>query len=277
MAESNNVKLGAYCSIALHAAVALAAIVAVFVKTVLKTDEQPQPPVVFDMVEPSPQPEPEPAPAPAPQETQITQPKIEEIEKLDIPEPQPEPEPAPEPEPEPAPAPEPEPAPAPQPKPAPKPNPTPKPKQQKRISYKDFLKKNPEKRNPKPQRQRTTQRKVKVGSVKSSFSNINQIANISASATTGAAMKNELAAYAQYIHSMAKRNWVPPQDLYEELETEISFVVSKSGVISAFRIIRSSGNSAFDNSVATTFKSISLMPPPDKQQHTITLTFSSVD
>ena len=259
MAESNNVKLGAYCSIALHAAVALAAIVAVFVKTVLKTDEHSQPPVVFDMVEPSPQPEPEPAPAPAPQETQITQPKIEEIEKLDIPEPQPEPEPAP----------------APQPKPAPKPNPTQKPKQQ--ISYKDFLKKNPEKRNSKHQRQRTTPRKVKVGSVKASFSNINQIANISASATTGAAMKNELAAYAQYIHSMAKRNWVPPQDLYEELETEISFVVSKSGVISAFRIIRSSGNSAFDNSVATTFKSISLMPPPDKQQHTITLTFSSVD
>ena len=244
MAESNNVKLGAYCSIALHAAVALAAIVAVFVKTVLKTDEHPQQPVVFDMVEPSPQPEPEPAP---------------------------------EPEPEPAPAPEPEPAPAPQPKPAPKPNPTPKPKQQKRISYKDFLKKNPEKRNSNPQRQRTTPRKVKVGSVKASFSNINRIANISASATTGAAMKNELAAYAQYIHSMAKRNWVPPQDLYEELETEISFVVSKSGVISAFRIIRSSGNSAFDNSVATTFKSISLMPPPDKQQHTITLTFSSVD
>lgn len=259
MAESNNVKLGAYCSIALHAAVALAAIVAVFVKTVLKTDEQPQPPVVFEIVEPSPQPA--PAPVPIPQETQITQPKIEEIKKLDIPEPQPEPEPAPEPEPE----------------PAPKPNPTPKPKQQKRISYKDFLKKNPEKRNSKHQRQRTTPRKVNVGSVKASFSNINQIANISASATTGAAMKNELAAYAQYIHSMAKRNWVPPQDLYEELETEISFVVSKSGVISAFRIIRSSGNSAFDNSVATTFKSISLMPPPDKQQHTITLTFSSVD
>ncbi len=265
MAESNNAKLGAYCSIALHAAVALAAIVAVFVKTVLKTDEQSQPPVVFVMVEPSPQPE--PAPAPIPQETQITQPKIEEIKKLEIPEPQPEPEPAPEPEPEPAPA--------PQPKPAPKPNPTPKPKQQ--ISYEDFLKKNPEKRNPKPQRQRTTSRKVNVGSVKASFPNINQIANISASATTGAAMKNKLAAYAQYIHSMAKRNWVPPQDLYEELETEISFVVSKSGVISAFRIIRSSGNSAFDNSVATTFKSISLMPPPDKQQHTITLTFSSVD
>ena len=267
MAESNNVKLGAYCSIALHAAVALAAIVAIFVKTVLKTDEQSQPPVVFEIVEPSPQPAPEPAPAPAPQETQITQPKIEEIKKLDIPEPQPEPEPAPEPEPEPAPA--------PKPKPAPKPNPTPKPKQQ--ISYEDFLKKNPEKRNPKPQRQRTTPRKVKVESVKANVSNINQIANISASATTGAAMKNKLAAYAQYIHSMAKRNWVPPQDLYEELETEISFVVSKSGVISAFRIIRSSGNSAFDNSVAITFKSISLMPPPDKQQHTITLTFSSVD
>jgi len=261
MAESNNAKLGAYCSIALHAAVALAAIVAVFVKTVLKTDEQPQPPVVFVMVEPSPQPE--PAPAPAPKETQITQPKIEEIEKLEIPEPQPEPEPAPEPEPEPA--------------PAPKPNPTPKPKPQKKVSYEDFLKKNPEKRNAKPQRQRTTPRKVKVGSVKANFSNINRIANISASATTGAAMKNELAAYAQYIHSMAKRNWVPPQDLYEELETEISFAVSKNGVISSFRIIRSSGNSAFDNSVATTFKSISLMPPPDKQQHTITLTFSSAD
>ena len=208
----------------------------------------------------------------------------EEPPKEEAPEPVQEPEPAPvqeEPKEEPAPAPEPvkepEPAPAPKPTPAPKPNPTPKPKPQEKVSYEDFLKKNPEKRNPKPQRQRTTPRKVKVGSVKANFSNINRIANISASATTGAAMKNELAAYAQYIHSMAKRNWVPPQDLYEELETEISFAVSKNGVISSFRIIKSSGNSAFDNSVATTFKSISLMPPPDKQQHTITLTFSSAD
>lgn len=262
MKEESHTKLGAYCSIALHATVALAAIVSIFAKAVFKSDEPPPPPVVFDMVEPASEPAPAPA-APTPAPTEIEQPKIEKIEKLQLPEPEPEPEPDPIPEPKPAP----------EPKPVPKPNPTPKPKPQKKVSYEEFLKKNPDKRNAKPSKPRTTTRKVTVGKVSANFSNIDSLAKISASATTGAAMKNELAAYTQYINLTAKRNWVSPQDVYEPLEAEISFKVSKNGVISDVRILKSSGNAAFDNSVVATFRAISLMPPPDRQPHTVTLTF----
>lgn len=256
MEEGSHTKLGAYCSIALHATVALAAVVSVFAKAVFKSDEPPPPPVVFDMVEPAPEPAPAPA-APAPAATEIEQPKIEKIEKLKLPEPEPEPETTPEP----APAPE------------PKPNHAPKPKPQKKVSYEEFLKKNPGKRNAKPSKPRTTTRKVAVGKVYANFSNLDSLAKISASATTGAAMKNELAAYTQYINLTAKRNWVSPQDVYEPLEAEISFKISKHGAVSDVRILKSSGNAAFDNSVIATFRAISLMPPPDKQPHTVTLAF----
>ena len=112
-----------------------------------------------------------------------------------------------------------------------------------------------------------------MGKVYANSSNLDSLVKISASATTGAAMKNELAAYTQYINMTAKRNWVSPQDVYDPLEAEISFKISKHGAISDVRILKSSGNAAFDNSVVATFKTISLMPPPDKQPHTVTLTF----
>ena len=263
MEGQSHTKLGAYCSIALHAIVALAAVVSVFAKAVFKSDAPPPPPAVFDMVEPSPE---QPAPAaPEPAPTEIERPKLEKLEKLKLPDPTPEPEP--EPEPEPTPKAEPEPA------PAPKPAPSPKPKPQKKVSYEEFLKKNPDKRKAKPSKPRTTTRKVAVGKVSANFSNLDSLAKISASATTGAAMKNELAAYTQYINLTAKRNWVSPQDVYEPLEAEISFKVSKHGAISDVRILKGSGNAAFDNSVVATFRAISLMPPPDKQPHTVTLTF----
>ena len=256
--------MGAYCSVALHATVTIAVIVSMLAKTIFKTDEPPAPPTVFDMVDPSPQ-MPSPTPTPTPQQTEITQPKVDKIEPLELPEPEPEPEPDPTPEPTPKPDPTPE--------PTPKPSKKEKPVPQKKVSYADFIKKNPDKKQAKPSRKATTTQAVKVGKVSANVSNLSGVANITASAMTGSAMKSELGAYTQYINALAKRNWIAPQDVYEMLAAEISFNVSKTGAISNVRILKSSGNTAFDNSIVATFKSINLIPPPDNQPHTVSLTF----
>ncbi len=102
--SEDNTKLGFSYSVALHLGVTIAAIVSVFVSSLWQKDEI-EPPKPFELVEPPPEqplqenPQPEPAP-------QITQPKIEDLDPLDLPEPQPEPEPAPqktEPDPQPEP------------------------------------------------------------------------------------------------------------------------------------------------------------------------------
>ena len=93
MKESDNTKVGAFCSFALHATVALAAFVTVFAKAIIAPEDPPIPPTVFDMVDPA-QP---PAPAPTQQgeKIELEQPTIEKLDDFDLPEPEPEPEPAP--------------------------------------------------------------------------------------------------------------------------------------------------------------------------------------
>lgn len=274
MEGSNHTKMGAYCSLALHATVTLAVLVSMLAKTIFKMDEPPAPPTVFDMVEPATEiPMQTPAPAPMEQAAEIEPPKIDKIEPLEMskPEPMPEPESTPEPTPKPSKKPDPKPTPKLSKKHVQKLIKKSKPK--KRVSYAEFLKKNPDKRRAKPTRRSTSTKPVKVGKITANVSNLSGIANISASAMTGSAMKSELSAYTQYIHALAKRNWVPPQNVYETLATEISFNISKTGAISNVRIVKSSGNKAFDNSIVATFKAISLIPPPDNQPHTVSLTF----
>ena len=130
--SEDNTKLGFSYSVALHLGVTIAAIVSVFVSSLWQKDEI-EPPKPFELVEPPPEqplqenPQPEPAP-------QITQPKVEDLDPLDLPEPQPEPQPTP-----PKNEPEPQPEPKAEPKPAPKPKPKPKPAP-KKVSYADFIK-----------------------------------------------------------------------------------------------------------------------------------------
>ena len=255
MKESDNTKVGAFCSFALHATVALAAFVTVFAKSIIAPEDPPIPPTVFDMVDPA-QP---PAPAPTQQgeKIELEQPTIEKLDDFDPPEPQPKPEPTPEPTP----------------KPTPK-----KTEPPKKISAEDFFKKHPDKRTSKTStktRPRTSA-PVKLGTITTGFSKgvaVGGIGTISASATIGAGMKNELGAYTQYIRALAERNWTPPEGLVEKLETKVEFSVSKNGAISNVRIIQSSGNKAFDDSVLAIFRRITLMPPPDKAPHTVTIPF----
>lgn len=133
MKESDNTKVGAFCSFALHATVALAAFVTVFAKAIIAPEDPPIPPTVFDMVDPA-QP---PAPAPTQQgeKIELEQPTIEKLDDFDLPEPEPEPTP-------PEPQPKPEPTPAPAPKPTPKPTPK-KPNLRKKFRLKTFSKNTP--------------------------------------------------------------------------------------------------------------------------------------
>ena len=273
MKESDNTKVGAFCSFALHATVALAAFVTVFAKAIIAPEDPPIPPTVFDMVDPA-QP---PAPAPTQQgeKIELEQPTIEKLDDFDLPEPEPEPEPTP-----PEPQPKPEPTPAPAPKPTPKPTPK-KTEPPKKISAEDFFKKHPDKRTSKrsTKTRPRTSAPVKLGTITTGFSKgvaVGGIGTISASATIGAGMKNELGKYTQYIRTLAVRNWEPPE-VFEKLETKVEFLVSKNGTISGVKIIQSSGNKAFDDSVLAIFRRITLMPPPDKAPHILTIPFISKD
>ncbi len=131
----------------------------------------------------------------------------------------------------------------------PTPQPTPKKAEPpKKISAEDFFKKHPDKRTSK-----TRPRTLTLSS--------------------SSIMSRKLGAYTQYIRALAERNWTPPEGLVEKLETKVEFSVSKNGAISNVRIIQSSGNKAFDDSVLAIFRRITLMPPPDKAPHTVTIPF----
>ena len=244
--EPDNTKLGFYCSTAVHACVAIAVVVSIFAKDIFY--QEPEPPTVFEMVEPAAE-MPQQQDTPQPQETpEITQPQVEDIKPLEVSEPEP--------------------------KPTPKPEPKLKPKP-KKVSYEDFIKNNPDKRKPKNKPRPTRKSNVKVDKITSTATNTSSIANIKIKGGTSAAVRNQLAAYTQYINSMAKRNWVAPQGVQEGLATTIEFHVSKRGVVSKVRVLKSSGDVAFDKSVVAAFTSISLVPPPDGSDHSVNLIFVS--
>ena len=230
MKESDNTKVGAFCSFALHATVALAAFVTVFAKAIIAPEDPPIPPTVFDMVDPA-QP---PAPAPTQQgeKIELEQPTIEKLDDFDLPEPEPEPEPTP-----PEPQPKPEPTPAPAPKPTPKPTPK-KTEPPKKISAEDFFKKHPDKRTS----QRSTKTRprtsapVKLGTITTGFSKgvaVGGIGTISASATIGAGMKNELGAPNTFAHSRSATGR-HPKGLLKSSKQKWNFPSRKTGRFPTF-------------------------------------------
>ena len=230
---------------------------------------QEEPPVVFEIVEPIPEAPSNTSEAPKEPDTEeIIQPQLDPIKPLELPEPEPEPEPESEPKPEPVP----------QPKPEPKPEKKiEKPPVPQKVSYADFIKQNPKKK----QRPKTTsyrKQKIKYDKVSADTGSLDNLdARITSNIGSNRAMQNELGAYVQYIHSMARRNWVIPSSIVgEELTARIEFRVGANGTISGVRILSKSGNADFDNSVVNLFKVLNLNPPPDGKAHTITLNFRSL-
>lgn len=264
----DNTKFGYYCSLALHTTVVIAAILWVVVKSIFPEEQKHIEP--FEMVEPAPeQPQQE---MPQTQEAQPEvqqQPDLKPIEPIELP-PEPEPTPPEKVEPEPTP---------PEPKPEPEPTPTPKkiekPKPPKKVSYKDFAKRNPKVANRKQTTQPRTATVPKIGKISASTSNISNIANISTKSGSSVAMRNILGAYVSEIRRRAKANWAIPATAQNvDLATKIQFRVSKTGSVSGLRVIVSSGNPEFDSSVLAAMRSISLPPPPDNEPHTVDITFT---
>ncbi len=262
---SSGTKSGYYYSLTLHICCALALFVFGFVAELFRTQEEP--PVVFEIVEPIPEAPSNTSEAPKEPDTEeIIQPQLDPIKPLELPEPDPEPEPEPKPEP------------VPQPEPEPKPEKKiEKPPVPQKVSYADFIKQNPKKK----QRPKTTsyrKQKIKYDKVSADTGSLDNLdARITSNIGSNRAMQNELGAYVQYIHSMAKRNWVIPSSIVgEELTVRIEFRVGANGTISGVRILSKSGNADFDNSVVNLFKVLNLNPPPDGKAHTITLNFRSL-
>ena len=273
---TDHTRFGYYCSLALHITVTVAAIISVLMKSIFKTDDHLiDPQQVFEMVEPAPE-------MPVAQESQPTdampqlehQKEIAAIEPMELPEPEPTP---PEPTPEPTP-PESKPEPAPKPSPKPKLKKVAKPAPPKKVSFSEFVKNNPKaNRNPAPSRPRTSA-PVKVGKISAGTGNLDKLAaaKISVKGGTGAAMRSLLDLYIIEIRRKAHSNWaIPTMAQGVDYTAEVQFRVSQNGAISGLRIIKSSGNPEFDNSILSAMRSVSLTPPPDNDPHTVTITFST--
>lgn len=276
---TDNTKLGYCYSVALHLVIAFGLCAYAFINALFPKEEKENK-VVFDMVEPSPEQIADIPPPPAPDAAapEIKTEKIEKIDPVEIPEPTP---PEPEPEPEPTP-PEPTPAPTPEPAPVPKPKP-PKQEKPKKISFADFKKTNPKKATNTKKRPTQKVAPVKVGTIRPSTSNLDNISSISQSkyssanmsAAASAAMADALQAYKAQIYMLAKRNWKIPTISTDGLEAKVAFKVSRLGIISGVRIVESSGDSDFDKSVVEVFRSITIPPPPDNEPHSVTILFKA--
>ncbi len=147
------------------------------------------------------------------------------------PKPKPQPKAAPKPEPKPVPKPQPKPKPKPEPKPAPKPKAEPKP--QPKVEPK------PE---PKPQISDEELARIARQDLAKAISREN-------AALEAAATADELAnSYAALIQQTVVGYWSRPPSARNGMEAELRLQLVPTGEIVSVTVIRSSGNSAFDNS-----------------------------
>jgi len=264
--NEDNTKLGFYYSLSLHIIVTVAAVLAVLVQNIFPKKE-PVEPTPFELVDPKPEdPQEVPAPIQPQQQPQETQPQpLRPIEPIKLPQPETESEP------------EPQPTPKPEPEPAPSPKPIKKPEPPKKVSFADFAKTNPKKKtSPAPSTPRTAPSKpVKYTKVTASTGNLDRISTITVKGGSSTAMRSLLDSYVAEIKRRAKGNWaVPVTAQGVDYVTKVEFRVSRTGAISGLRIVESSGSTEFDNSVMAAMRSISLPPPPDNEDHTVTIKFT---
>jgi len=280
---AKNSQSGYYVSIALHCFLALCLFLSVFVgdffklKPDLMADD-----IVFDMIEPDGRIANTAPPAPEPMvgtiEDPIAVPNPTPAEPIQLPEP-PAPEPVPTP---PTPKPTPVPVPTPKPKPEPKPEPT-------RVKFDQFKQTNPTKpSNTKPTKTTSTKPvvapKIKVdGSAlqtASTGTGTGTLTGIGSGDGTGTIKnaKDVMLAYSNYINTLAKAKWrLPTSCQGMVLSAELEFTVSATGKVLSVRILRTSGDRDFDNSVVEVFSSLVLQPPPNKKENTFRLIFNSIN
>ncbi|MFW6218321.1 MAG: energy transducer TonB [Verrucomicrobiota bacterium] len=245
-----------WTSVILH----LVVLLCLFLGTIVEAFRPKEPVHVFEMVSP-----------PAETAEESSEPASEPPPPVELPEVAPL-EPLPDIEiSEPAP---PEPAPAPRERPEPKPA-EPEPK---RMSYEEFLKQNPVK-EPKPQPVRSKPKfnrpvidapKLVIPDATAQNPNPQQLSQSD---------MNELAAYNARLRARLDAAWNKPENLGGvRIEATVRFDVSAGGRITNVRLVPSSGNAAFDQSVKAAFSRIAdAGPTPTRQGHTFSMTFRMVD
>ncbi len=265
-----------FLSLLLHLAMA---VVLVAVAYVLRTRE-PERPQVFEVVAgPGEDYLATEAPSAPPEVTPIAFQPPEPLPPVVIPEPvAPEPPPVVVPDPVPTPptppTPTPQPKPQPQPKPKPKPpveQPKPRPTMTKEEFDRQFGKKTTAaQRTPAP-----------APPVKPKLVDPNALRDSLTSPSAGGGgdalstqMRNQMDAYFAQLIALLKRNHQKPAGLSDLLSADFSYHVAANGRVSQVKVIRSSGNAAFDQSVLTAFASLpSLGARPDGQSSTRQVTF----
>ena len=114
----------------------------------------------------------------------------------------------------------------------------------------------------------------KIDSITASTTNINAISAISTSKTgrSSAVSQSVLNSYYGTVKRLITGNWVTPTNT--DLATKVSFTISSNGMISNLRIVKSSGNAEFDNSVLEAIRKTTLPPPPTNETLNVNITFN---
>jgi len=93
-----------------------------------------------------------------------------------------------------------------------------------------------------------------------------------------AAQHSALDAYVARLVMALRQNHEKPPGLSDLLDADVEFLIAADGSISRIHIVRSSGNTAFDESCIAAFRRMgSVGPKPDGKSATWTLTFKMKD
>jgi len=161
--------------------------------------------------------------------------------------------------------------------PEPQPEPEPEPA---RASYEEFIRLHgrPEPRAPRPT---PTPRSVDVPEIRVDHSELNQILTASQSDLVASMSQSEQRAILSYGQALSARldaAWIRPPSLSgQNLATSVSFRVTRSGELVDVRIVRSSGQSMFDDSVREVFRTVGRAdPPPPQAARTYQIDFKNI-
>ena len=152
-----------------------------------------------------------------------------------------------------------------------------------RMTYEEFLKKNPIK-EPKTRRTQPSSPNIKAPTINTEKFGVNlqsslTTTNESASNTLTALERTALQRYGDRLNGLLNRAWIKPENLSGiNLLATVVFDVSSSGNISNIRFRPGSGNASFDESVKAAFIRVgSGGATPTGQGHTFTMSFKMVN
>jgi colicin import membrane protein len=148
----------------------------------------------------------------------------------------------------------------------------------KRLDYEEFLKENA-KPKPKPKPKLNPSAKAKQNEIKPlpKFQvQPDQPISTNPSQPIDVSVLQE---YGQYVYKKISAQWNKPGvNAGKNLSVKVRFVVLSTGRIESVKIVQSSGNIAFDNSILTVFKTIAqFKPSPSGKKETFTMNFKLAD